>query len=311
MTAPPWDPASVPTRVIDDAEVFAGGFEFPEGPVAFADGSLVFTDIDAALVVRIDADGSSDVITACDGGPNGAALAPDGSLWVCNNGGRYAAGNYDGGWIERVDLATGDVEVLMRECDGRKLSGPNDLVFDADGGCWITDTGKGRGRVRDVGSILYVPAGSDAPVEVVHPAETPNGIGISPDGTTLYWAETLTARLRRRTIVGPGELAPTPPRDPSTLVCGLPGDQLFDSLAVTASGHVCIGTLLTGCVTEIAADGSDVVQHVLPDELHDRMVTNICFGGPDHGTAFITVAELGRVIRCEWPRPGAPLAFEG
>lgn len=306
---PPWHPDSVPSRVIDDARVVAEGFEFPEGPVALDDGSVVFTDIDAATVVRVDADGSAAVVTRCDGGPNGAAIGPDGALYVCNNGGRYARGGYTGGWIERVDLETGERQVVVDSCDGRRLSGPNDIVFDTAGGYWFTDTGKVRGRERDLGSVYYVPAGSDVPVEVIHPAESPNGIGIAPDGSTLYFAETATARLRRREIVGPGQLAPTEPRDPATLVCGLPGDQLFDSLAVTAAGTICIGTLLRGCVTEVSADGEQVVQHWLPPSLHDRMVTNICFGGADLRTAYITVAETGRLIACTWPTPGAPLAF--
>jgi gluconolactonase len=305
----PWHAEAVPSRIIDDARVVAEGFEFPEGPVVLADGSVVFTDIDTARVVRVDIDGSVDVVAECDGGPNGAAIGPDGALYICNNGGRYASGNYSGGWIERLDLDSGVVEIVADSCDGRRLSGPNDIVFDSAGGCWFTDTGKARDRVRDLGSVYYLPAESDAPVEVIHPAESPNGIGISPDGSTLYFAETLTARLRRRTITRPGELEPAGQRGPETLVCGLPGDQLFDSLAVTAAGTVCIGTLLRGCVTEVSADGTEVVQHFLPSALSDKMVTNICFGGEDLRTAYITVAETGRLIACTWPTPGTPLAF--
>src|SRR6202034_406709 len=94
----------------------------------------------------------------CGGGPNGAAVGPDGALYVCNNGGRFADGNWRGGWIERVDLESGAVDVLYREHDGRRLSGPNDIVFDQQGCFWFTDTGKFQGRLRDVGSVYYAAA---------------------------------------------------------------------------------------------------------------------------------------------------------
>ena len=52
--------------------------------------------------------------------------------------------DYSGGRIEGVDLTTGEVEVLYKECDGIPLKGPNDIVFDRQGGFWFTDHGKTR-----------------------------------------------------------------------------------------------------------------------------------------------------------------------
>lgn len=305
----PWRPEAVPAEVLDDVVLAAEGLAFPEGPVALADGSVILTEIDRGTVTRVDAEGGVDIVAECGGGPNGAAIGPDGLLYVCNNGGRFASGRWKGGWIERVDLGTGAVEVLYTECEGRSLSGPNDLVFDADGGFWFTDTGKLRGRERDVGSIFYASPSGDALREVVHPAETPNGIGLSPDGGVLYWAETLTARLRRRSVAGPGQVVEIADRDPAALVCGLPGYQLFDSLAVDAEGNVCVATLLAGCITVVAPDGGRVVQYRLPPGYEDAMPTNICFGGPGLGTAYITLAETGRLVACPWPVPGLALRF--
>ena len=306
----PWQPSSIPSQVLTDVEIMAEGLSFPEGPIAMADGSVLLTEIDSARFTRVSADGDIDTIATCDGGPNGAAIGPDGAAYVCNNGGRFASGTYAGGWIERIDIQSGEIEILYTECDGRRLSGPNDIVFEPSGAFWFTDTGKFRGRERDVGSIYYVMPGANAPVEVLHPAETPNGIGLSPDGTKLYYAETSTARLRGRTITDAGQLDQAQANDPSTLVCGLPGAAYFDSLAVDEAGTVCIGTLLSGCVTAIAPDGSAVMQYLLPPGLEDRMVTNICFGGPDLGTAYLTLADTGRLVRCPWPSKGLRLAFE-
>jgi gluconolactonase len=134
-------------------------------------------------------------------------------------------------------------------------------------------------------------------------------VGLSPDGFTLYWAETLTARLRARAITGPGQLAPVADHGQSTLVCGLPGHQGFDSLAVDAEGNICVATLLTGGVTVAAPDGSAVHQLLLPEALADHMTTNLCFGGPDLTTAYLTLGSTGRLVACPWPVAGLPLAF--
>ncbi len=291
-------------RPLEDVTVLAEGLDFPEGPVAMADGSVVLAEIDSAKITRVGADGAVDLVARCDGGPNGCAIGPDGALYVCNNGGRFASGKWTGGWIERVDLATGAVEVLYDACDGRRLSGPNDIVFDETGGFWFTDTGKFRGRQRDVGSLYYAQPDGSAVTEVVHPAETPNGVGLSPDGTIVYYAETVTGRLRRRRITGPAQVEEAGPADPSTLVTGLPGHQMFDSLAVDAEGNVCVATMLTSCITVVSPDGS-VEQWTVDDHLP----TNICFGGPDLRTAYITLAGTGRLIAAPWPVPGLRLAF--
>ena len=304
-----WDPASIPTVVLEDARVVAEGLTFPEGPVALADGSVLVTEIDIANITRIGPDGDVDVLMTVPGGPNGAAVGPDGMLWVCNNGGRFASGTYDGGWIERIDVERRTTDVVHRTIDGRKLSGPNDIVFDGDGGCWVTDTGKAMGRTREVGSLYYLPPGLTEITEVVHPAESPNGVGLSPDGRTLYWAETGTGRLRRRTITGPGQVAPLQGHGLESLVVGLPGHQMFDSLAVDADGYVCVATFITGAITAVSPDGRDVVQYKLPEGLDDWFPTNLCFGGPDLRTAFITLAHTGRLVAATWPRPGLALAF--
>lgn len=303
-----WLPHSVPRMPLADVEVVGEGLAFPEGPVALDDGSVLVTEVDRGTLTRVSPSGMTEVVAECGGGPNGAAIGPDGAVYLCNNGGRFASGNWKGGWIERVELDTGRIEVLYRDCEGRRLSGPNDLVFDTTGGFWFTDTGKFRGRERDVGSVFYARCDGSAIEEVVHPAEAPNGIGLSPDTGILYYAETVTARLRRRHISGPGVLAEEPPGSSSVLV-GLPGHQGFDSLAVDSEGNICVGTLLTGCFTVVSPDASAVVQYTVPDALGDEMPTNICFGGPDLRTAYLTMGRSGRLLRCRWPVPGLRLAY--
>jgi len=88
-------------------------------------------------------------------------------------------------------------------------------------------------------------------------------------------------------------------------VCGLPGFQRFDSLAIAASGNICVATLVTGYITVISPGGEVVRQVKMPDVYP----TNICFGGPDLRTAYITLSASGQLAVMEWPEAGLKLNF--
>jgi len=285
------------------------------------DGSVLLVEIKRGTLTRVSADGSKEVVAELGGGPNGVAIGPDGAAYVCNNGGfswHDTAGflipgnqpdDYSGGRIERVDLSTGEVTTLYTECGGHRLRGPNDLVFDTSGGFWFTDHGKVRPRDRDQGGIYYAAPDGSRVDEVVHPSDSPNGIGLSPDGETVYWAESYTGRVYRRKVAAPGRLEATAVLDPSILLVGLPGAMLLDSLAVDSAGNVCVGTLgLTPGIT-VVSPGGDWELVALPAQWFDPMVTNICFGGDDLRTAYWTCSGTGRLIAGEWPRAGLRLAY--
>src|SRR5215475_2316182 len=98
-------------------EVVAEGLQFPEGPIAVADGSVVLVEIKRGTLSRVTSDGRIEVVAELGGGPNGAAVGPDGAVYVCNNGGFAWADRDDGitaphgvapdyvsGSIQRVDL---------------------------------------------------------------------------------------------------------------------------------------------------------------------------------------------------------------
>ncbi len=303
-------------------KTIADGLGFPEGPIALADGSVVLVEISARQVSRVFPDGHRQVIARTGGGPNGAAIGPDGACYVCNGGGfewhRNEDGSvhpglqpadYTGGRIERVDLRTGAVTVLYTHSDKGQLKGPNDIVFDAAGGFWFSDVGKRRARDGDHGGVYYARIDGSECREVVFPMTTPNGVGLSPDGRLLYVAETTTGRLWRFDLVEPGRLVQSPgavAAHGGLLVAGLPGYQLFDSLAVEANGNICVATLFNGGITVISPDGA-VIEHVA---LPDRFTTNLSFGGPDLKTAFVTLSSTGRLVALEWPRPGLRLHFD-
>jgi gluconolactonase len=297
----------------------ANGLRFPEGPIAMPDGSVVLVEIEAGRLTRILPDGTKQTVAEPGGGPNGAAIGPDGKCYVCNNGGFNwhdadgllrpvsQADDYSGGRIERIDLDTGALEVLYTHCGDNRLNGPNDIVFDSDGGFWFTDLGKARARDMDRGAVYYARTDGSLIVEVAFPLVTPNGIGLSPDGKILYVAETETSRLWRYDVLGPGKLsrAEWPNTNGGILVAGMAGYQRFDSLALDCAGNICVGTLIEGGVTVISPDGQSVEHIAVPDPY----CTNICFGGADLKTAFLTLSAYGTLVAMDWPRPGLPLHF--
>ena len=295
------------------------GLRFPEGPIAMPDGSVVLVEIEAARLTRVNPDGSKETIAETGGGPNGAAIGPDGACYICNNGGfnweetperlrPVGQGDYNsGGRIERVDMETGEVNVLYTHCGDNPLKGPNDIVFDEHGGFYFTDLGKVRDRDMDRGGLYYALPDGSSITEVAFPIITPNGVGLSPDDKTVYVAETETSRLWSYEVTGPGELKtePFPSVNGGKLVTGLPGYQRFDSMALDSAGNICVGTLIRGGVTVISPDGQDIEHIPTPD----MFCTNICFGGQNLQTAYLTQSFTGKLIALDWPRPGLPLHF--
>ncbi len=297
----------------------ASGLRFPEGPIAMPDGSVVLVEMFGECITRVMPDGTKTTVAKIDGGPNGIAVGPDGALYLCNNGGSFtevdfggltfpgpfSPSNYIGGRIQRVDMKTGAITDLYTACDGHKLRGPNDIVFDTNGGMWFTDHGIRHDRSADLTGIYYATIDGSMIREVIFPTESPNGIGLSPDGSTLYWAETFTGRVLRTTITGPGETTPVSSADPSVCLCGLPGLQYLDSLAVDGDGNVCVATLLNGGITVISPSG-EILQHIATG---DPLTTNICFGGADYQTAYITLSGTGKLVSMKWPYKGLRLNY--
>ncbi|MBM3601186.1 MAG: SMP-30/gluconolactonase/LRE family protein [Alphaproteobacteria bacterium] len=300
-------------------DIICGGLEFPEGPIARSDGSLLLVEIGAGCVTRVSPQGKVERIVQLGGGPNGLAIGPNGALYVCNNGGSKmhrdgasmrvvgTSDDYSGGRIERIDLRTFAISTLYRECGGHRLNGPNDIVFDRHGGFYFTDLGKTRARDRDRGGVYYALPDGSRIEEVAFPLHTPNGLGLSPDGSTLYVAETETARLWKYRVTDPGklELLPYPSPNGGAIVFGAGGYQRFDSLKVEANGLVCVATLQNGGIT-IVDPARGTAEHVA---LPDPFITNLCFAGPEMTTVYVTMSYSGRIGRMSWPRPGLKLNY--
>lgn len=306
----------------------ANGLQFPEGPVALEDGSVILVEIARGTLTRVHPNGKTAVVCETGGGPNGAAMGPDEAIYITNNGGfnwnrtpdgslfpAAQADDYQGGRIERVKLSTGKLErvydTVATPRHGRcALRGPNDLVFDAHAGFWFTDLGKTRPRDMDRGGLYYAAADGSALKEVAHPMITPNGCALSPDGKVVYTAETEGARLWGFDITAPGEVAKQGfPSPHGGRFIGQRGGLLnrFDSICVDAEGNILVATLLDGGITTFSPDGKRMDFLPLPDP----MVTNLCFGGKNLRTLYVTLSAKGRLIAIDdWPTAGLRLQYQ-
>ena len=298
-------------------ELVAEGLEFPEGPIAMNDGSVILTEIKGQRLTRVKPDGTKALVVNTGGGPNGAAVGPDGAIYITNNGGSFewldtggltipgpTPPSHTGGMIQRFDLKTGALTTVYDACDGKRLIGPNDLVFDKAGGMWFTDHGCSTPEGKKFGGVYYAkPDGSHISRQRDH-LISPNGVGLSPDEDVVYVADTNLGRLWAFDVASVGVLGPPNGFAPGRVVHNLPGYQLLDSLAVEAGGQVCVATIINGGITAFALDGT--TEHFA---FPDLVVTNICFGGDDMRTAWITASSTGKLFKARWPRPGLKLNF--
>ncbi|MEI9995515.1 MAG: SMP-30/gluconolactonase/LRE family protein [Rhizomicrobium sp.] len=298
----------------------ASGLKFPEGPVAMADGSVVLVEIPAGRITRVKPDGTTQIIATPGGGPNGLAIGPDGHLYCCNNGGNFEMNDvnglmipghtpagHTGGRIERIDISTGKVEVLYSACDGQKLLAPNDLVFDTAGGFWFTDHASNNAERRLHGALYYAKADGSKITRVLRELTSPNGVGLSPDGMHVYYAETMPGRLWELPLTAPGVAAIPAGFTPANFVGAYPGLAYFDSLGVQADGGVCVATILAGGISTFWPGTAPArFEHTA---FPDLICTNICWGGADMRTAYITMSSTGKLAACEWRSPGLGLAY--
>jgi gluconolactonase len=324
----------------------AENLNFPGGLLILPGGDVLVAEVSGAVLTRISADGTRSEFARTGGAPMAAAFGPDGAIYVCNNGapravreklpdgrtayrpprpGEVPAGS--GGQIQRVGM-NGELSTIHRACEGRPLMAPANLVFDRQGNFYFSDMGIFEGPVRDpgvsteskhlsvlrmAGAIARHPAGSiyyaspDGRLirEILHPMAAPNGVALSPDETTLYVGESGTGRVWAFQVPAPGQvgkrrcLGVVPGRRPLNF-------SWCEGLAVDALGDVLAATVVNGGITTFSPHGGEI-EHVATG---DPLTGNVCFGGADGRTLFVTLSGSGRLVAYDaWPTAGHKLNF--
>jgi sugar lactone lactonase YvrE len=243
--------------------VLAEGIDYPEGP-RWHDGMLWFADVHANRVMTLDGDGNLAVVVETEH-PSGLGWLPDGRLVFSTVRAPY---------LKRLDS---DGVTLVHDLGARGLS-LNDMVAGPDGRIYLdlyVDWGTGAPR----GEILL--AAPDGEVRTVATdLMTPNGLAITPDGSTLIASETFAGRLLAFTILPDGGLADR------HVFADLGGERRPDGLCLDAEGAVWVGTLTGGFLRVL--DGGEITHHV---ETKAHWAVAPALGGADRRTLYLLTAD--------------------
>ncbi len=213
--------------------------------------------------------------------------------------------HYDGGYVQRVDLKTGEVKVLYDNCDGLPLNSPNDIVFDSAGGFWFTCFGYSDGENRRLGGLYYAKADGSMIKRVRSEQISPNGVGLSPDQKTVYWSDSMLQKLWALDLDGPGLAGAETGHFVGRLVVTLPGMEWFDSMAVEADG----GSASAPCSTAASPSSTRRPGRTSRSPSPIPSPPTSPSAAPDMRDAWVTCSSTGKLYRCRWPRPGLKLAF--
>jgi gluconolactonase len=266
----------------------AASLVFTEGPASDADGNVYFTEITNNRILKYAPDGSITEFRKPSGRANGLAFDAQGRLVACEGG------NADGNRrVTRTDMATGEIEVLASDFEGKKLNSPNDLVIAKNGRIYFTDPRYGAqdGRELDTEDVYLIDVnGSLRRVATKPEIAKPNGIALSPDQKTLYVADTqpgppTEARVMAFDVAEDGALSN------GRSIYSFGSGRGIDGMAIDVEGNLygAAGTLANvpenpAGVYVITPAGE--LAGVIP--IPEDPITNCNFGGPDLKTLFIT-----------------------
>jgi gluconolactonase len=270
-----------------ELEILASGYGLIEGPRADAKGSLYFSDVLLGGVYRRSREGETETVVPKRRGVGGISFHAEGGLVIS---GRNVC-----------HVRDGETRVLFERQD---IAGFNDLFADGDGrvlvGSLRSDPFGTRGE-RTPGELWRIDASGGA-TELYGDVSLTNGIGLSPDGRTLYHSDTARAHIIASQLSDRGD--PESRRVFAETEGGAP-----DGLAVDREGRVWVALYGGGCVARFRPDGA-------PDGRIDvpaSAVTSLCFGGDDLRDLYITTADntdapelRGCVFRTRVDTPGLP-----
>jgi gluconolactonase len=242
-------------------EKLAGGFGFTEGPATDTEGDVYFTDIPNNRILKWSVEGKLSTFLENSGGANGLFFDRAGNLIACQ-----------GGTGKVVSIAPdGTVTVVAAEYDGKPFNSPNDLWIDAKGGIYFSDPRYGsRDNLPQDGEHVYYIRPDRTVIRVIDDMVRPNGLIGTPDGRKLYVADAGANRTYIYTINPDGTLT-----DKTLFV-----EQGSDGMTLDADGNV----YLTSRAVDVYDPAGKRIRTI---EVPERP-SNVCFGGKDKKTLFIT-----------------------
>ena len=205
-------------------ELVRGGYMFTEGPQwRAAEGDLVFTDIPANTIYRLVPGATPTVLRMPSSNANGLAVDEDGALIAAEHGSRSV---------------TRDAVAIASMFEGAQLNSPNDVIVADDGTIYFTDPPYGLGGTPSALGFMGVfrlPPGGPLVAEHRGAAPSrPNGIGLSPDGSMLYVADTADGMLYAFPVGAGGALGAR------TVLAQTAGNP--DGLAIDTGGNILVAT---------------------------------------------------------------------
>jgi len=277
-------------------EKLSGEFEFTEGATCDPEGNVFFTDQPNDRIMRWSTDGKLSTFMKPSGRSNGMMFDPKGNLISC-------ADEKNELWIITPDKKS---TVLVKNYKGKLLNAPNDVWLRPEGGIYFTDPWYKRDywkrgdKEQDVEGVYYLPAPkkdkaadkSDAakdekkaadkplpyepgePIRVINDLKTPNGITGTPDGKTLYISDLGVHKTYAYDIRPDGSLTN------KRLFCELGSD----GVTIDSEGNL----YLTGKGVIVFDKTGKKIEHI---DVPEPWSANVCFGGKDRKTLFITASK--------------------
>lgn len=260
-------------------EKLAGGFAFSEGPACDAAGNVFFTDQPNNAILEWSVDNTLTTFSAPCGRSNGLCFDKAGNLWAC-------ADEKNQLWCFAPDGKSHTV--MIKEFGGKLLNGPNDLWIRPDGGIYMTDplcprdywVGRDKNTMQQDGKYVYyvdpISLKNPKTVSIRRVTEAfgfPNGIIGTPDGKTLYVADLGKGKTWAYDIQADGSL------NNKRQFCSMGSD----GMTIDEQGNV----YLTGRGVSVFNPQGKQIEHI---DIAERWTGNVCFGGRDHKTLFITAS---------------------
>jgi gluconolactonase len=258
---------------------------FLEGPSFDRQGNLWFVDIPFGRIFRIDPKGNWDLVTQYDGWPNGLKFHRDGSAYICD----YKKG------LLRLDTVTGKIETILETAYSEGFKGLNDLHFAGNGDLYFTDQGQ-TGIADPTGRVFRLRADGGLD-RLVSNIPSPNGITLSTTEKHCYVAVTRSQQVWRLPLMADGSISKT------GVAIQLSGGAAGpDGIEMDGDNGLLVCHLGVGIWR---FDANMLPTHLIYSENpHHHHLANLCFGGPDLKTVYITESLSGDILVAQLPVAG-------